>query len=79
MASANSHRLPFVIDEAWRRQLIQWANDGSLEAAARQALHLGQSPQALQILNGQWAEGDFGALPPIELISGGAIPGAAGA
>ena len=79
MASANSLPFPFVIDEAWRRQLIQWANDGSLEAAARQAFHLGQSPRALQILNGQWAEGNFGSLPPIKLISGVAMPGAAGA
>lgn len=60
MASANSLPLPFVIDEAWRKLLIQWANDGSLEVAAREAFHLGQSPLALQLLNSQWAEGDFG-------------------
>ena len=79
MASANSLNLPIDINEAWRRQLIQWASDGSLEAAARQAFNLSKSPLALQRLNGQWAEGDLGALPQIELISGGAMPGAAGA
>jgi len=79
MASANSLPLPFDIEEAWRRQLIQWANDGSLEVAAREAFHLGQSPLALQLLNSQWAEGDFWSLPPIELISGIAMAGAAGA
>ena len=79
MASANSLPLPFDIDEAWRKLLIQWANDGSLEVAAREAFHLGQSPLALQLLNSRWAEGDFWSLPPIELISGIAMPGAAGA
>jgi hypothetical protein len=79
MASANSLPLPFDIEEAWRRQLIQCASDGSLEVAAQQALHLGQGPLALQLLNGQWAEGNFGSLPPIVLISGVAMPGAAGA
>ena len=69
----------YALESEWRAQLSQWATSGRLEAAALEAIHLSSRPSALQELIAQWAKGDFSGLPPIELLSASAIPGAAGA
>jgi len=64
---------------AWRRHLQGWSADGSLKAAAQQALGLEQEPPQLQALTSHWAEGDFSGLPPIRLLAGSSMPATAGA
>ena len=59
--------------------LTSWAADGSLGAAAREALRLDKELAQLTVLISQWAAGDFSALPPIEVLEGSVLPGAAGA
>ena len=59
--------------------LTSWAADGSLGAAARDALRLDGESAQLTALISQWAAGDFSALPPIEVLEGSVLPGAAGA
>jgi surface antigen len=59
--------------------LTSWAADGSLGAAARDALRLDGEPAQLTALISQWAAGDFSGLPPIEVVEGSVLPGAAGA
>ena len=59
--------------------LTSWAADGSLGAAAREALRLDGEPAQLTALISQWAAGDFSGLPPIEVVEGAVLPGAAGA
>lgn len=59
--------------------LTSWAADGSLGAPAREALRLDVDPAQLTELISQWAPGDFSALPPIEVVEGSVLPGAAGA
>ena len=59
--------------------LTSWAADGSLGAAAREALRLDGEPAQLTALISQWAAGDFSGLPPIEVVEGSVLPGAAGA
>jgi len=59
--------------------LTSWAADGSLGAAAREALGLDGEPAQLTALISQWAAGDFSGLPPIEVVEGSVLPGAAGA
>lgn len=59
--------------------LTSWAADGSLGTAAREALRLDREPAQLTALISQWAAGDFSALPPIEVLEGSEMPGAAGA
>jgi hypothetical protein len=58
--------------------LTSWAADGSLGAAAREALRLDGEPAQLTALISQWAAGDFSGLPPIEVLEGSVLPGAAG-
>lgn len=59
--------------------LTSWAADGSLGAAAREALRLDGEHAQLTALISQWAAGDFSGLPPIEVQEGSVLPGAAGA
>jgi hypothetical protein len=59
--------------------LTSWAADGSLGAAASEALRLDGEPAQLTALISQWAAGDFSGLPPIEVVEGSVLPGAAGA
>ncbi|MFZ0409259.1 MAG: Calx-beta domain-containing protein, partial [Cyanobium sp.] len=59
--------------------LTSWAADGSLGAAVREALRLDGESAQLTALISQWAAGDFSALPPIEVLEGSVLPGAAGA
>ena len=59
--------------------LTSWAADGSLGAAAREALRLDGVPAQLTALISQWAAGDISVLPPIEVVEGSVLPGAAGA
>ena len=63
----------------WYALLQGWAADGSLMAAAQEALLLNETPEALEELAAQWAKGDFSALPPIVLLSSADISGAMGA
>jgi hypothetical protein len=56
--------------------LTSWAADGSLGAAAREALRLDGEPAQLTALISQWAAGDFSGLPPIEVLEGSVLPGA---
>jgi hypothetical protein len=59
--------------------LTNWAADGSLGVAAREALRLDGEPAQLTALISQWAAGDHSGLPPIEVVDGSVLPGAAGA
>ncbi|MCP9848706.1 CHAP domain-containing protein [Cyanobium sp. Morenito 9A2] len=70
-----------VLLQDWRTQLTAWSIDGSLRSAARTALRLpdGADPAALTGLIAAWAAGDFAGLPPIEVLDGSVLPGAAGA
>jgi hypothetical protein len=70
---------PSTLLQAWRLRLSEWSIDGSLSAAGQTALGLSGEPEALQELISEWAAGDFKALPPIEVLDGAVMPGAAGA
>jgi hypothetical protein len=59
--------------------LTSWAADGSLGAAAQEALGLDGEPAQLTALISQWAAGDFSGLPPIEVVQASVLPWAAGA
>jgi hypothetical protein len=63
----------------WRRLLSQWARTGELTLAAQEALQLDRVPERLQRLVSEWSEGDFSQLPPVVVLSGSVMPGAAGA
>ena len=75
--SRDSHIKPWLL--GWTQQLRGWAEDGSLLAAAQQALLLEESPQQLVELLDQWGASDFSALPAIETLSRQDIAGARGA
>jgi hypothetical protein len=70
---------------SWYDLLTLWSQDGSLVAAATDALMLESSnakPDAkgqLQSLVSQWSAGDFKSLPEIVLLSNADISGAQGA
>ena len=70
---------------SWYELLTQWSLDGSLVAAATEALVLDGSnakPDAkgqLQSLTSQWSAGNFKSLPEIVLLSDADISGAQGA
>lgn len=70
---------------SWYELLTQWSQDGSLAAAATDALNL-ESTNAktnakgqLQSLVSQWSAGNFKSLPEIVLLSNEDISGAQGA
>jgi Ca2+-binding RTX toxin-like protein len=63
----------------WHLLLQGWSPSGRLTAAAQEALLLNGEPGALTDLTNQWAAGEFGALPPIVLLSSADINGAMGA
>jgi hypothetical protein len=63
----------------WHLLLQSWSASGRLTAAAQEALLLNGEPQGLTDLKNQWAAGDFGALPPVVLLSSADINGALGA
>lgn len=63
----------------WRQLLQGWSADGSLVAAAREALRLDRDPPLLTELVGQWTEGNFSAIPPVVLLSAADMQGALGA
>ena len=71
-------RLDLLLPQ-WQGLLQGWAASGELVAAAREALRLEGESARLSALVGQWAAGEFSALPPIELLPASAMPGAAGA
>jgi len=77
--SANARRFLELLLPAWRLLLQRWALEGAISRAASEALGLNGEPLLLQRLVGQWAAGDFSALPPIVLLPASAMPGAAGA
>ena len=64
----------------WHKLLQGWSADGSLVAAAQEALLLqGEPPPGLKDLATQWASGNFSGIPPIVLLSPAEINGAMGA
>ncbi len=63
----------------WHKLLQGWAADGSLVAAAQEALLLQEEPQTLRDLVSQWSAGDFRGIPPIALLSSAAMNSAMGA
>ncbi|NBO20708.1 MAG: hypothetical protein EBU97_01895 [Rhodobacteraceae bacterium] len=79
MSSATSDDLLDALLPSWKRRLQAWCLDGSFSTAVRQALRLPEIPVALQELVGQWAQGEFSALPPTLLLSEPEMNGAAGA
>ena len=67
---------PRVLDaqpEEWQQQLHQWAGDS---CAAREALQLEATANALHDLKDQWMRGDFQDLPPLASLPPETIPGA---
>jgi hypothetical protein len=64
----------------WHLLLQGWSADGSLVAAAQEALLLqGEPPPGLKDLASQWASGNFSGIPPIALLSSAEMTGAMGA
>ena len=65
----------------WLVQLQTWAADGRLVSASVDALRLqrGGSQQKLRRIAKRLAKGETRDLPPVELLPGSAMPGAAGA
>jgi hypothetical protein len=63
----------------WRLLLLGLSADGSLVAAAQEALMLSGESPALKFLVTQWSAGDFKDLPPIVLLSRAEMNGALGA
>ncbi|MCS5706310.1 hypothetical protein NZK27_08895 [Synechococcus sp. FGCU-3] len=78
MPTTSNDLLGTLIPE-WQSLLQGWALDGSLAAAAQEALLLNGTPPALQDLITQWGSGDFRSLPPIVLLPSADISGAMGA
>jgi hypothetical protein len=78
MPTTSNDLLGTLIPE-WKSLLQGWALDGSLVAAAQEALLLSGTPPALQDLISQWGSGDFRSLPPIVLLPSADISGAMGA
>ena len=75
--TSSSHIKPWLL--GWTQQLRGWAEDGSLLAAAQQALLLEGEPKQLVELLDQWVASDFSALPAVETLSSQDIAGARGA
>ena len=65
----------------WLLQLQTWAADGGLLAAGIDALRLKPGPATDQLnrIASRLAKGETRDLPPIEVLPGSAMPGAAGA
>ena len=63
----------------WHKLLQGWAADGSLVAAAQEALMLSGEPEALKNLVAQWSAGDFSGIPRIVLLPSADMNGAMGA
>ena len=65
----------------WLLQLQTWAADGRLVSAGIDALRLkpGQATEQLKRIANRLAKGETQDLPPIEVLPGSAMPGAAGA
>ena len=63
----------------WHKLLQGWSADGSLVAAAQEALMIQGEPPTLRDLVTRWAAGDFTGLPTIFLLSSADINGALGA
>ena len=65
----------------WGQQLAEWAGDGSLRAAATQALRLNDGPAAAHLSQfiAVLSAGETSGLPPVELLDAASMPGAAGA
>ena len=79
MGSATSQSVLTDLLPSWKQLLRTWCLDGSLSAAARQALVLPELPATLNALLEQWCEGEFSALPPLVLLPAAAMNDAAGA
>ena len=67
--------------QSWLLQLQTWAANGRLVSAGVDALRLqpGQATDQLKRIANRLAKGETRDLPPIEVLPGSAMPGAAGA
>jgi pimeloyl-ACP methyl ester carboxylesterase len=63
----------------WHQQLSLWAQTGTITGASLDAFELEEEPKLLGELVQQWSRNEFGDLPPLVLLPGTAMPGAAGA
>jgi Ca2+-binding RTX toxin-like protein len=63
----------------WQTQLQTWALSGAVIDAARRALVLEETPQALTGLNAKLAAGDWSDIPRVEILNGSGMSGAVGA
>jgi hypothetical protein len=79
MPATTSNDLLGTLIHEWQTPLQEWALNGSLAAAAQEALLLNGTPPALEDLITQWGSGDFRSLPPIALLPSADISGAMGA
>jgi hypothetical protein len=78
LSSSASSLLNLLLPQL-RELLRGWALDGSIHRAAAEALGLeGEQPLLRQLVS-QWAAGEFGGLPPVELLPAASMAGAAGA
>jgi hypothetical protein len=66
--SSSASSLLNLLLPQWRELLRGWALDGSIHRAAAQALGLEGEQPLLRRLVSQWAAGEFGGLPPVELL-----------
>ena len=78
ISNAATNLLSALLPE-WHLLLQEWSASGRLTTAAQEALLLNGEPGALSDLTNQWSAGEFGALPPIVLLSAADINGALGA
>lgn len=65
--------------EDWKLAVQGWSQDGSLARAGQSALNLDAVPFELQRLIEHWSDSQWDELPPVELLTNEAMPGAAGA
>lgn len=79
MGQISSEEFLTALLPEWHLLLIEWAADGSLIAAAQDALMLsGKEPDLIALVT-QWSAGDFTGISPIVLLSRAEINGALGA
>jgi hypothetical protein len=79
MALSTADELLTSLLPEWHLLLQGWSADGSLVAAAQEALMIWDEPPALRDLVTQWSSGDFTGIPPIVLLSSADMNGAMGA
>lgn len=74
-----ARRLLAILLDQWQQKLQDWSLNDLISTAAQESLLLDGLPSRLNVLQGQWAQGDFSALPPIILLPTQSMHGALGA